>query len=125
MYLRYGVHGVEVISGQISNRMILGELGEAPNLPVNVFFLYQLFGDASRVLQARIAPDLGKAMLQGLNSTLYKERHEWNTRQSTSLASFQSLNTREKRKNLLNFRIRGKRIPRRQFLHFLGGIERG
>jgi hypothetical protein len=85
--------------------MILGELGEAPNSPVNVFLLYQIFGDASRIFQARIAPELGKAMLQGLNSTLHKERHELNTRQSTSLASFQSLNTREKRKNLLNFRI--------------------
>jgi hypothetical protein len=88
------VYGVEVISGQISNRMILGELGEVPDSLVDILFLYQIFRDASRILQARVAPKLGKAMLQGLNSTLHKERHELNARQSTSFASFQSLNAR-------------------------------
>jgi hypothetical protein len=68
--------------------MILGELGEAPDSLVHIFFLYQIFRDASRIFQARVAPKLGKAMLQGLNSTLHKERHELNTRQSASLASF-------------------------------------
>jgi hypothetical protein len=88
------VHGVEVISDQISNRMILGELGEAPDSVIDIFFLYQIFRDASRIFQARITPKLGKAVLQGLNSTLHKERHELNTRQSASLASFQSLYAR-------------------------------
>jgi hypothetical protein len=73
------VHGVEVISGQISNRMILGELGEAPDSLVDILFLYQIFRDASRIFQARVAPKLGKVMLQGLNSTLHEERHELNT----------------------------------------------
>jgi hypothetical protein len=88
------VHGVEVISGQISNRMILGELGEAPNSLVDILFLYQIFRDASRIFQARVTPKLGETVLQGLNSTLHKERHELNTRQSASFASFQSLNAR-------------------------------
>jgi hypothetical protein len=86
------VHGVEVVSGQISNRMILGELGEASDSPVDIFFLYQILEDASRIFQTRVTPKLGKAVLQGLNSMLHKKRHELNTRQSSSLASFQSLN---------------------------------
>jgi hypothetical protein len=88
------VHRVEVISGQISNRMFLGELSEAPDSLIDIFFLYQIFRDTSRILQARVAPKLGQAVLQGLNSTLHKERHELNTRQSASFASFQSLNVR-------------------------------
>jgi hypothetical protein len=95
------VHGVEIVSGQISNRMIFGELGEAPNSLVDIFFLYQIFRDASRVIQARVIPELGEAVLQGL----HKERHELDTRQSSSLASFQSLNARQKRKNLCYLRI--------------------
>jgi hypothetical protein len=74
--------------------MILGELGEAPDSLVDIFFLDQLFRDASRIFQTRETPKLGKAVLQGLNSTLHKERHELNTQQSSSLASFQSLNAR-------------------------------
>jgi hypothetical protein len=88
------VHGVEVVSGQISNRMILGELGEAPNSLVDIFFLYKIFRDVSRIFQARVIPKLGEAVLQGLNSTLHEERHELDTRQSSSLSSFQSLNAR-------------------------------
>jgi hypothetical protein len=76
--------------------MILGELGEAPNSLVDIFFLYQIFRDASRIFlfQARVILELGEAVLQGLNSTLHKERHELDTQQSSSLASFQSLNAR-------------------------------
>jgi hypothetical protein len=74
--------------------MILGELGEVPNSLVDILFLYQIFRDASRIFQARVTPKLGKAVLQGLNSTLHKERYELNTRQSASFASFQSLNAR-------------------------------
>jgi hypothetical protein len=74
--------------------MILGELGEAPNSLVDIFFLYQIFRNASRIFQARVTPELGEAVLQGLNSTLHKERHELDTRQSSSFAPFQSLNTR-------------------------------
>jgi hypothetical protein len=74
------VHGVEVVSGQISNRMILGELDEVPNSLVYILFRYQIFRDASKIFQARVTPKIGKAVLQGLNSTLHKERHELNTR---------------------------------------------
>jgi hypothetical protein len=66
--------------------MILGELGEVPNSLVHILFLYQIFRDASRIFQARVTPKLGKAVLQRLNSTLHKERHELNTRQSASFA---------------------------------------
>jgi hypothetical protein len=57
------VHGVEVVSGQVSNRMILGELGETPNLLVDIFFLYQIFRDAGRIFQARVILELGEAVL--------------------------------------------------------------
>jgi hypothetical protein len=73
------MHGVEITSGQFSNRMVLGELGEAPDSFVDILLHYQIFRDASRILQARVAPKLGKAMLQGLNSTLHEERYELNT----------------------------------------------
>jgi hypothetical protein len=59
--------------------MVLDELGEAPDSLVDILLLYQIFRDARRILQARVVPKLGKAMLQGLNSTLHKERHELNT----------------------------------------------
>jgi hypothetical protein len=39
--------------------MFLSELGEAPDSLVDIFFLYQIFRDASRILEARIAPKLG------------------------------------------------------------------
>jgi hypothetical protein len=52
--------------------MILGELGKAPDSLVDIFFLYQIFRDASRIFQARVTPKLGEVVLQGLNSTLHK-----------------------------------------------------
>jgi hypothetical protein len=85
--------------------MIFSELGEAPNSLVDILFLYQIFRDASRIFQARVIPKLGEAVLQELNSMLHEKRHELNTRQSTSLASFQSLDARQKTKNLFYFRI--------------------
>jgi hypothetical protein len=88
------MHRVEVVNGQVSNRMILGKLGEVPNSLVDIFFLYQIFRDARRIFQARVIPKLGEAVLQGLDSTLHKERHKLDTRQSSSLVSFQSLNAR-------------------------------
>jgi hypothetical protein len=72
--------------------MFLGELGEIPDSLVDIFFQHQIFRYASRIFQARISPELGEAVLQGLNSTLYEKRHELDTRQSTSEACFQSLN---------------------------------
>jgi hypothetical protein len=99
------VHGVEEISGQLSNCMFLGELGEAPDSLVDIFFLYQIFRDMIRIFQAGVTPKFGKAVLQGLNSTLHKKCHELITRQSTSLASFKSLDVRQKRKNLFYFCI--------------------
>jgi hypothetical protein len=59
--------------------MIFGELGKAPNSLVDIFFLYQIFRDASRIFQARVIPELREAVLQGLNSTLYEEHHELDT----------------------------------------------
>jgi O-acetylhomoserine/O-acetylserine sulfhydrylase-like pyridoxal-dependent enzyme len=38
--LGQGVHGVEIASGQVSNRMVLGELGEAPDSLVDILLLY-------------------------------------------------------------------------------------
>jgi hypothetical protein len=74
------MHGVEVVSGQVSDRMIFGELGEPPNSLVDILFLYQIFRDASRIFQARVSLKFGEAVLQGLNSTLYEKCHELNTR---------------------------------------------
>jgi hypothetical protein len=85
--------------------MVLSQLGEAPDSLVDILLLYQIFRDASKILQARVAPKLGKAMLQGLNSTLHEERHELNTRQCASFASFKGLNARTQRSNLFYFCI--------------------
>jgi hypothetical protein len=82
------VHGVKEISGQISNYMFLGELGEIPDSLVDIFFRYQILKYAGRIFQAGVIPMFGKAVLQGLNSTLNKKCHELHTRQSTSLTSF-------------------------------------
>jgi hypothetical protein len=68
--------------------MFLGELGEIPYSLLDIFFQHQIFRYASRIFQARVSPKLGKAVLQGLNSPLYEKRHELDTRQHTSLASF-------------------------------------
>jgi hypothetical protein len=88
MYLRKRVYGVKEISSQISNCMILGEPGETPDPLVDIFFRYQIFRDAGRIFQTRVTPKFGKAVLQGLNSTLNEKRHELNTQQSASLTSF-------------------------------------
>jgi hypothetical protein len=64
--------------------MFLGPLGDIPDSLVDIFFQYQVFRYASRVFQARVRPELGEAVLQGLNSMLYEKRHELGTRQSTS-----------------------------------------
>jgi hypothetical protein len=74
--------------------MILGKFGKVPNSLDDIVFLYQIFRDASKIFQARVIPKLGEAVLQGLDSTVDKERYELDTRQSSSLASFQSLNAR-------------------------------
>jgi hypothetical protein len=73
------MHRVKVVSGQVSDRMIFGELGEAPNSLVDILFLYQFFRDASRIFQAQVSPKFGEAVLQGLNSTLYEKYHKLNT----------------------------------------------
>jgi hypothetical protein len=86
-HLGQGVHGVKIVSGQVRNCMVLGELAEIPDSLVDVLLLHQISRDSTRIYQARIVPKLGKTMLQGLNSTLYKERLELNTRQSASFTS--------------------------------------
>jgi hypothetical protein len=72
--------------------MFLGELGKIPDSLVDIFFQHKIFRYASRVFQASVSPELGEAVLQGLNSTLYEKCHVLDTRQSTSQACFQSFN---------------------------------
>jgi hypothetical protein len=43
--------------------MFLGELGEIPDSLVDIFFRYQIFRYASRILQAGVIPKFGKAVL--------------------------------------------------------------
>jgi hypothetical protein len=43
--------------------MFFGELGEIPNSLVDIFFRYQIFGDAGRIFQAGVTPKFGKAIL--------------------------------------------------------------
>jgi hypothetical protein len=62
-YLRKRVHGVEEIRSQIGNCMLLGELGEIPDSLVDIFLRYQISRYASRILQARVIPKFGKAVL--------------------------------------------------------------
>jgi hypothetical protein len=62
-YLKKRAHGVEKIHSQIGNCMLLGELGEIPDSLVDIFFRYQIFRYASRILQARVSPKFGKAVL--------------------------------------------------------------
>jgi hypothetical protein len=57
------VHGVEIVSSQISDHMIFCELDEAPNSLVDILFLYQVFRDASRIVQASVILKLGEAVL--------------------------------------------------------------
>jgi hypothetical protein len=62
-YLRKKAHGVEEISSQIGNCMFFGELGEILDSLVDIFFRYQIFRYASRILQAGVIPKFGKAVL--------------------------------------------------------------
>jgi hypothetical protein len=60
--------------------MILGKLGKRPDPLVDILLLNQISRDSRRIYQARIVPKLGKTVLQGLDPTLHKERHELDTR---------------------------------------------
>jgi hypothetical protein len=62
-YLRKRAHGVEEIRSQIGDCMFLGELSEIPDSLVDIFFRYKIFRYASRILQARVIPKFGKAVL--------------------------------------------------------------
>jgi hypothetical protein len=62
-YLRKRAYGVEEISSQISNCILLGELGEIPDSLVDIFFQHQIFRYASRIFQAGVIPKFGKAVL--------------------------------------------------------------
>jgi hypothetical protein len=106
-YLGQGVLRVEIVSGQVRNCMILGELGKSPDPLVDILLLNQISSDSRRIYQARIVPKLGKTMLQGLNPTLHKERYELNTRQSASFTSFQGLDVGQQWCDLLHLRICG------------------
>jgi hypothetical protein len=79
-YLGQGVRRIKIVSGQVHNCMILGELGKSPDPLVDILLLNQISRDSRRIYQARIVPKLGNKMLQGLNPTLHKKCHELNTR---------------------------------------------
>jgi hypothetical protein len=49
MYLGQGVLGVKIISGQVCNCMILGELGKSSDPLVDILLLYQIFRDSRRI----------------------------------------------------------------------------
>jgi hypothetical protein len=87
--------------------MIFGKLGKRPDPLIDILLLNQISRDSRRIYQARIVPKLGKTMLQGLDPTLHKERHELNTRQSASITSFQSLDAGQQRCDFLHLRIYG------------------
>jgi hypothetical protein len=106
-YLEQRVLGVEIRGGQVRNCMILGELGKSPDPLVDILLLNEISRDSRRIYQARIVPKLGKMMLQGLNPTLHKERHELNTRQSASFTSFQGLDAGQQRCDCLHLCICG------------------
>jgi hypothetical protein len=50
--------------------MILGESSKSSHTLVEILLLHKIFGYLRRILQAGKSPQLGEAMLQGLNSTL-------------------------------------------------------
>jgi hypothetical protein len=72
--------GVKMISGQFRNLVIPSKSGKRSDPLVDIFLLHQISTYSRRISQARKGPQLGKTVLQGLNSTLYKERHELGTR---------------------------------------------
>jgi hypothetical protein len=78
-YLGQRVLGVEIISGQVRNCMILGKLGKSSDPLVDILLLNQICRDSRRIYQARVTPKLGEMMLQGLNPTLYEKSHELDT----------------------------------------------
>jgi hypothetical protein len=64
-------------------------------------------------------------MLQRLNLMLQEKSHELRTQKGTSLATFLLLDAGQEWLDLLHLSFRGRRIPRGQFLQFLGGIKGG
>jgi hypothetical protein len=71
--------------------MIFGKSGKSYHTPVEILLLHKIFRYSRRIPQAGKSPQLGKAMLQGLNPTLQEKRHELRTRKSTSSTTFQFL----------------------------------
>jgi hypothetical protein len=105
--------------------MIFGESGKSSHTPVEILLLHKIFRYSKMILQARKSPQLGKTMLQGLNPTLQEKSHELCTQKSTSSATFQLLDAGQEWFDLLHLSFRGRRIPRGQFLQFLGGVKWG
>jgi hypothetical protein len=52
-YLGKGVLGVEIVSGQVRNCMILGKLGKSTDPLVDILLLNQIFRDSRRNYQSR------------------------------------------------------------------------
>jgi hypothetical protein len=90
-YRGQGMLGVEVISSQFLNFMILGESSKSSDSSVEIFLLHKIFRYSRRISQARKYPHFGKTMLQGLNSMLQEKHHELGTRKRASSTAFQSL----------------------------------
>jgi hypothetical protein len=105
--------------------MILGESGKSSHTPVEILLLHKIFRYSRRILQAIKSPQLGKTMLQGLNPMLQEKSHKLCTRKGTSLATFQLLDAGQEWLDLLHLSFCGRRIPRGQFLQFLGGVKWG
>jgi hypothetical protein len=105
--------------------MIFGESGKSSHMPVEVLLLHNIFRYSRRIPQAGKIPQLGETMLQGLNPTLQEKSHELCTRKSTSSNTFQLLDAGQEWLDFLHLSFRGRRIPRGQFLQFLGGVKWG
>jgi hypothetical protein len=84
-----------------------------------------LLRSSRRISQAGKSPQLRETMLQGLNPMLQEKSHELCTRKSTSSATFQLLDAGQEWLDLLHLSFHGRRIPRGQFLKFLGGVKWG
>jgi hypothetical protein len=107
-YRRQGMSGVEEISCQCWNLIILCKSSQSSHSFVEILFIYVLFGHSRRILRARVWPQLGNTMLKRLNAPLQKERHELRPRQRTSSCTLQTLDVSQQGLDIFNFSFRGR-----------------
>jgi hypothetical protein len=115
--------GVEEISWQCWDLVILCESGQSSHSFIEILFIYVLFGHSRRILWARVWPQYGNTMLERLNAPLQKERHDLRPRQRTSSCDLQNLDMSQEVLDIFSFSFRGRRIPRRQFRQIFVGIK--